>query len=195
MNSFSRPKPTGNLHMMRIDLQDSLRKSHIAPEKLSSFQRILLTTDGTVTEILEAQLWEHIQIVKLFQEELLTETLIPYLDAGVGMKILARKVLLQGEKTHRNHVYAESIIIPERLGETMCKGLLEAKKPLGRLINEERLETYREILSCDLEKAEEISEHFDVSPDSMLISRTYRVFAHKQPVMLITEKFPETWFK
>ncbi|MDH5614035.1 MAG: chorismate pyruvate-lyase family protein, partial [Gammaproteobacteria bacterium] len=93
------------------------------------------------------------------------------------------------------HVYAESIIVPDRLGERIRTGLLEAKKPLGLLINEERLETYREILSCDLEKAEEISEHFNIAPDANLISRTYRVFAHQQPVMLITEKFPETAFK
>ena len=195
MNNITPIKNPGKLDMMRIDLQDSLRKSQIDPQNLSSFQRILLTTDGTVTDILEAQLWEGIQIVKLYQEQITTETLIPYLDVGVNTEILARKVLLQGKESSSNYVYAESIIVPERLGEKICNGLLEAKKPLGLLINEERLETYREILSCDLEKAEEVAEHFDVTPNSNLVSRTYRVFAHQQPVMLITEKFPETAFK
>ena len=195
MNNVTPIKNPGRLEMMRIDLQDSLRKSRIKPQNLSSFQRILLTTDGTVTDMLEAKLWEGIQIVKLYQEKITTDTLIPYLDVGVNTDILARKVLLQGKDSGRNHVYAESIIVPDRLGEKIRTGLLEAKKPLGLLINEERLETYREILSCDLESAEEIAEHFDITPDANLISRTYRVFAHQQPVMLITEKFPETAFK
>ena len=195
MNNITQLKNAGKLDMMRIDLQDSLRKSHIDPQNLSSFQRILLTTDGTVTDILEAQLWEGIQIAKLYQEQITTETLIPYLDVGVNTEVLARKVLLQGKDSNTNYVYAESIIVPERLGEKICKGLLEAQKPLGLLINEQRLETWREILSCDLEKAEEVAEYFGIAPGANLISRTYRVFAHKQPVMLITEKFPETAFK
>ena len=58
----------GGLGMLRIDLQESLQQSSVDPRQLSSFQRILLTTDGTVTEILEAYLWEAIQIVKLYQD-------------------------------------------------------------------------------------------------------------------------------
>ena len=49
--------------MLRIDLQESLKQSAVDPRRLSSFQRILLTMDGTVTEILEAQVWESIRIV------------------------------------------------------------------------------------------------------------------------------------
>ena len=47
--------------MMRQDLSQSLIRSHINPSKLSTFQRILLTTDGTLTEILEAYLFEKIR--------------------------------------------------------------------------------------------------------------------------------------
>jgi chorismate-pyruvate lyase len=42
---------------MRYDLDQSLTISHIEPSRLSAFQRILLTTDGTLTEILEAYYW------------------------------------------------------------------------------------------------------------------------------------------
>lgn len=41
-------------------MHQSLTKRHIEPLKLSSFQRILLTTDGTLTEILEAYLLKKI---------------------------------------------------------------------------------------------------------------------------------------
>ena len=54
--------------IMRHDLEESLERHAINPLTLSAFQRILLTTDGTVTEILEAFSGESIRVVKLFQE-------------------------------------------------------------------------------------------------------------------------------
>ncbi|MGA1624076.1 MAG: hypothetical protein ACO4AJ_00320 [Prochlorothrix sp.] len=45
---------------LRPDLQESLAHGHIDPSKLGILQRIILTTDGTLTEILEAFLYEKI---------------------------------------------------------------------------------------------------------------------------------------
>ena len=49
---------------MRQDLDRSLEENYIKPSSLSPFQRIILTTDGTLTEILEAYLFEPLQVVK-----------------------------------------------------------------------------------------------------------------------------------
>jgi len=167
----------------------------VDPQLLSSFQRILLTTDGTVTEILEAHLWEAIQIVKLYQEGIKTDASVPYLDIGPHAPVLIRKVILRGKSTDRNYIYAESLVALDRLDERIRHGLTETQKPVGQLMLEARLETFREILSCCYEPAEAIGEHFGIAHDAKLISRTYRVFANRQPFMLITEKFPETAFR
>lgn len=184
----------GGLGMLRIDLQESLQQSSVDPRQLSSFQRILLTTDGTVTEILEAYLWEAIQIVKLYQDAIETDASVPYLDIGPHSPALIRKVILRGKCSHKNYIYAESIVARDRLDERIQRGLTETQKPVGQLMLEARLETYREILTCRLEPAAEVGEYFDIAPGANLISRTYRVFANRQPFMLITEKFPETAF-
>ena len=181
--------------LLRIDLQESLRHSAVDPRTLSRFQRILLTTDGTVTEILEAQFWEAIRIVKLYQELVTLGRPVPYLDLSPNARVLARKVLLQGSDSARNYIYAESLLVPERLEEKVREGLLGTRKPIGQLMIETRMETFREILACRREPAGEIGAHFGVAEDSMLISRTYRVFGNRLPVMLITEKFPETAFR
>jgi chorismate-pyruvate lyase len=181
--------------MLRIDLRESLCQSAVDPQLLSSFQRILLTTDGTVTEILEAHLWEAIRIVKLHQECLETDASVPYLDIGPHAPVLIRKIILRGKPSDRNYIYAESIVALDRLDDRLRHGLIETQKPVGQLMLEARLETFREILSCCLEPAEEIGVHFGIGSDATLISRTYRVFANKQPFMLITEKFPETAFR
>ena len=189
-----KPENAG-LGMLRIDLRESLCQSTVDPQLLSSFQRILLTTDGTVTEILEAHLWEAMRIIKLYQDCMETDASVPYLDIGPHAPVLVRKIILRGESSERNYIYAESIVALDRLDDRIRLGLIETQKPVGQLMLEARLETFREILSCCYEPAEEIGEYLGVSPDARLISRTYRVFANRQPFMLITEKFPETAFR
>jgi chorismate-pyruvate lyase len=189
-----KPENAG-LGMLRIDLRESLCQSTVDPQLLSSFQRILLTTDGTVTEILEAHLWEAMRIVKLYQDCIETDASVPYLDIGPHAPVLVRKIILRGESSERNYIYAESVVALDRLDDRIRLGLIETQKPVGQLMLEARLETFREILSCCYEPAEEIGEYLGVSPDARLISRTYRVFANRQPFMLITEKFPDTAFR
>jgi chorismate-pyruvate lyase len=188
------PATTTAEGFLRIDLQQSLSQSHLDPRQLSPFQRILLTTDGTVTEILEAQYSEAIRIVKLFQGAKIADKGIPYLELPPG-EVSVRKVLLRGKVTHRNYIYAESILVPTRLDPSMQAALRQTEKPIGQLMLEMRMESFREILSCRLEPAPEIGEYFDIAADARVISRTYRIFAGGKPIMLITEKFPESAFK
>jgi chorismate-pyruvate lyase len=188
-------RATNALRLLRIDLQESLRQSTLHPRSLSSFQRILLTTDGTVTEILEAHLWEAIQIHKLFQEVVETEFDIAYLHVASGTKVLIRKVLLRGKMTHKNYIYAESITAVDHLDANLRHGLLKTQKPLGQLMIENRMETFREILVCRPVPAEDLAQYFAIKSEETLISRTYRVFSNRKPIMLITEKFPESYFQ
>jgi chorismate-pyruvate lyase len=177
--------------LLRLDLRHSLKRSPINPKDLTSIQRILLTTDGMVTEILEAHLWERMKVKKLFQEYFVLEHEIPSLEINKGTKVLQRKICLYGRFSHTNHIYAETIIVPDRLDEKMRDGLLNSNKPIGQLILEDRLETFREILDCGKEQAQDLAEYFNIKKSDILIFRTYRVFAHRKPMMLITEKFPE----
>lgn len=69
--------------------------------ELSCFQRLLLVTDGTVTEMLEQYLQESIQVHKLAEK---VETDVDQLPAGhelfvsaQDMPVLKRQVLLRGK--------------------------------------------------------------------------------------------------
>lgn len=188
-------KSNPNDSASRPELQESLKKNLIDPAKLSVFQRIILTTDGTVTEILEAYLSEKIRLVKL------SETIepIPYdvLPLGIthGQEVIERKILLQGKISRNNWVYAESILVPDRLDEKLKNGLLVSQEPMGRLWLEHRLETFKEIVDSAREPAGDLATYFGIERTDILLSRTYRVFSGRQPIILITEKFPETFFK
>jgi chorismate-pyruvate lyase len=179
---------------MRTDLQRSLKTSPVDPSRLTAFQRILLTTDGMVTEMLEAQFWERMVVERLFQEDYPLETPIPELDCEPGEHVLDRRILLKGRMTHLARIYAESFIVRDRLPAPIRDGLVNSQKPIGLLILENRLETFREILACSLEEVGDLGEYFGLEPTAGLISRRYRVIAHGKPIMLITEKFPELDF-
>jgi len=182
---------SSNKDLLRIDLQTSLRRSPINPKDITPFQRILLTTDGMVTEILEAYLWERMKVIKLFQDYFTLDHEIPSLEVGKGSKVMQRKVLLRGGLSQKNHLYAESIIIPDRLDEKIRDSLIHTNKPIGLLILENRLETFREILDCGKEEAQDLAGYFNINRNDFLIFRTYRVFSNHVPIMLITEKFAE----
>lgn len=180
--------------LMRYDLDESLTISHIEPSRLSAFQRILLTTDGTLTEILEAYLFEPIQIVKLSEEIILTTQDIPPLGLKSGSEVIERKVLLQGKISRKNFIYAESLLVHERLEPKFRDELLKSKIPMGRLWLEHKIETFKEIIDSSQQLAENLSNYFKIPTEDRMLSRTYRVFSNHQPIMIITEKFPENYF-
>lgn len=186
---------TSQDEMMREDLNRSLVRNHINPAKLSTLQRIVLTTDGTLTEILEAYLFEKIRIVKLAEGIVSLNRDIPSLEVERGGEVIERKVLLQGKISRKNFIYAESILVTERLEEEFKNELLHSKTPLGRLWLEHKLETFKEIIDTAEETADKLLAYFPLKPEDRVFSRTYRVFSQRQPIMTITEKFPASYFQ
>jgi chorismate-pyruvate lyase len=180
--------------MLRTDLQRSLSQSHIDPSSLSTFQRIILTTDGTLTDILEAYIFEQIRVVKLSETLSSASEDIEVLELKKNTDIIDRKVLLQGKISRKNFIYAESIIIPERLDENFREELLKSRTPIGRLWLEYRMETFKEIIDSKKRMAGELASHFNIQPKDYLFSRTYRVFSGRRPALMITEMFPESYF-
>lgn len=184
-----------NDYTSRPDLKKSLIRGHINPARLSVFQRIILTTDGTLTEILEAYLSEKIKLVKLSETLAPAAEDNPLLDIEGGQEVIERKILLQGKISLNNWVYAESILVPDRLEEKLKHGLLVSQEPMGRLWLEHRLETFKEIVDSAWEPAADLARHFKIEKSDKLLSRSYRVFSGRKPIILITEKFPETFFR
>jgi len=166
----------------------------VRPLSRSPIQRILLVTDGTVTEILEAFTGESMRLIKLHEELATIEHYLPELELPAGETVLRRKILLQGRMSLTNFLYADSYVTVNRLDDWMRRGLLESHKPIGFLMQEHRLETFREILKCGRELAGQLGTYFDADDNAAMIWRTYRVISDGQPIMLITEKFPEDYF-
>jgi chorismate-pyruvate lyase len=166
----------------------------VHPLRRTPIQRILLVTDGTVTEILEAYAGESMRLIKLYEELVTLEADLAGLELAAGQPVLRRKILLQGKMSLTNFLYADSYVALDRLDDWMRRGLLESHKPIGFLMQEHRLETFREIVGCGRELADGLGPYFNVDEADGMIWRTYKVISNRKPIMLITEKFPETHF-
>lgn len=180
--------------ILRSDLQESLNRSHIDPASLSTFQRILLTTDGTVTDMLEAYSGEQIQLVKLSEDLVKTSYYIQPMEIEEGTEFIERKILLRGRISRKNYIYAESIIVLDRLEDSFRNELVNTKTPIGKLWFEKRVETFKEIIDSGKYPARELSQYFNIDPEEKLFFRTYCVRSNQKYTMMITEKFPESYF-
>jgi len=181
---------------------------------LSPVLRTLLTTDGTVTETLAALYGEEVGVRVLSQGfAARSEGEAPELDAtpdtraagpGVagprvaGPRELDRTIVLVGAESGRAYAAARSRIVPDALPAGLQAGLLERREPLGKLMLEHRLETFREVVACGRCPAAAApglegvaADALGMRPDAPVAWRTYRVISGGRPVMSITEVFPE----
>lgn len=156
--------------------------------------RILLATDGTLTHILEAYANERIGLVKL-SHSLVTD---PSVRSGLGLDgdevALRRIILLRGAESGAAYVYADSVVMLDRLPSSVAEGLLDTDIPIGKLLCACRAETYREILSAGEEHDEGVAAHFGLDGSETLVSRTYQIVHEERPIVRITEKFPRSAF-
>jgi len=177
---------------------ESPASQDLGPDKeimrgLGRFERLLLVTDGTVTEILEQYLEEKIRLIKLDQKIARDLADIDtahgrFLAAG-DLPVLARQILLQGETSGRNWLHAESTILLNHLGEDFRTDLLASREPIGRLWDKHRVETFKRILDYRRRRADALAGYFGIRPEDPVLSRTYSVTSGRKLIMIICESF------
>lgn len=168
------------------------RHAIVNERSLSLFQKILLTTDGTVTDLLALYTGEMIRVKKL--EQSVTRDGAPAaLKVPPETPLLKRKVLLSGRTRH--YLYADSFFVLEQLSHSTQHKLLNSDHPIGTLWKEERVEMYRELIQCKLAPCDTISRLFGLRPQVSILSRTCLIFHNRKPLGIITESFPSTYFR
>ncbi|MGH6890199.1 MAG: chorismate--pyruvate lyase family protein [Rhizomicrobium sp.] len=157
---------------------------------LTPLQRILLITDGTLTEILEAHYLERIELDKISERILTIGECDSSLAGEAGEPVLERKINLRGARSGNKYVYAESLVLVSRLDPALRGELLGTNVPLGRLWRHHRLETYKELVSLARREARQLHRHLDCAADAGVLARSYDVFSSRRLVMRIAEYFP-----
>jgi chorismate-pyruvate lyase len=157
---------------------------------LDLVQRILVTTDGTVTDVLAVAFLEPIALVKIDVTVAPAAGPVPPLELDAGATTMHRRIVLRGARTGTNYAYAEVSIAADRLSPALREDLLAGRVPLGQLWQMHRLETWKERPSVRTRAAGSLAAHLDLAPDAALIHRSYRTFTGGRPVFHVEEFFP-----
>lgn len=158
-------------------------------ERLNPALRLLLTSDGTLTDMLQAICRERINARILAQDVGPAVCRIDPLAVEPGELLMNRRVLLQGDRTVTSYICADSTIAITRLDVRFQQGLLTSNAPIGRLWRDHRIEIFKEILGLANQPAGTLAPYVGTNVDTSLPVRTCRVFVAGRPVMLITEHF------
>ena len=160
----------------------------------SFLQRLLLVTDDNITDIIQAYSGETVEVVRLRQKLTISGLRSSPLQLEPQDQLLARSIVLQGSTTKTNYLYIDSKIILERFSLEIRDELISSRQSIDKLLRQNKINIYREILDCGIESAGFLTQYFDIKPSAEIIYRTYLVLIDSLPVMQITEKFPTTIF-
>ena len=163
------------------------------PTSLDPLQRILLVTDGTLTDTLEAAFLEPIGLRKIALDIVAAAEARADLDVARGEPLLERTIVLYGETTGRPYVYAESLLALDRLPPRFRDELTSSDTPMGRLWSEYKMETWKELLHVTRHPAADRAAHLAMAADDECLVRRYRLISGGRPLMLIEEQFPVSY--
>lgn len=183
------------LFVAQDDKPKTLKRINLA--RLTPFQRGLLVADGTVTRLIEAYTFMPVEVTLLQQTKQILSAENPWLQLSAGAEVISRQAVLQTHSQEESspiiHTYADSLIVPQRLSESVLNGLEFDTQGLGGLLWRSGLETRRELLWWGMETLTDLPPAVEHLEGETFISRTYRMFADQVPIMLINEKFPSNF--
>ena len=172
-----------------IEKMNDLEESY--GQKFSNTQKILLTTDGSITAILDV-LYGKINLFTIDQhfgkaEEKHTELV----NVSIGDDINFREVIMH--KEGKPLIYAISHVPLARCSEDICSDLLRADIPIGRILKNYHIESRREVNKIFIEKPDaKLKELFNTEED--FLARDYVIIHEDEILMWIKEMFPVSYF-
>ena len=158
---------------------------------LSNTQKILMTTDGSITAILDV-LYGKIDLKTLEQHfEEATEESAKLVNVDIGDEVNYREIIMH--KDDNPLIYAVSYIPLKRLTKEIRDDLIRADTPIGRILKNYNVESRREINVIQIEKAsDKLKELYDTEED--FLTRDYTIIHNGEILMWIKEFFPITYF-
>ncbi|MCC7553711.1 MAG: DUF98 domain-containing protein [Methanobacteriaceae archaeon] len=158
----------------------------------SNTQKILLTTDGSVTAILDV-LNGKIDLKTLEQHfEKSTKEIAKLININPGEDINYREVLMY--KDENPLIYAISYIPIKRLDGNFKSDLIRADIPIGRILKKYNIESRREVKNIQVEPSNsKLEEIFKTDAD--LLTREYTIIKNGEILIWIKEIFPVNNFK
>ncbi|HOI57126.1 MULTISPECIES: beta-ribofuranosylaminobenzene 5'-phosphate synthase [unclassified Methanoculleus] len=164
--------------------------------RLSPMQKVLIGTDGSVTNLLEMATGHSVTITTRLQEVIGADPKIAAaLNIEPGDEVNYRVVELKDSVTGETLIYAVSCTPLRRLAPEFRQDLMRADIPIGRILSRHRIESRREITDARVVPAgTDLARTFNVHRCESMLSRKYRIIHREEPLIAIEEIFPCTAF-
>ena len=177
---------------MNINVMDRIKEVENDIGNLSSAQKILLATDGSVTTILDV-LKGHIDVKTLVQEfNEADDAQAQDLGINKGDTINYRTVVMS-HNPEEPLIHAISLTPVDKLTNNFKEDLLKADIPIGRILRKYNIESRREVTHIGFEKPdEELKEIFNT--DSNMLTRVYNIIYKGEILIQIKETIPYSLF-
>jgi beta-ribofuranosylaminobenzene 5'-phosphate synthase len=179
-----------------MDIAHQIREIQAQVGRLSPVQKILLGTDGSVTQLLESITGREITVQTRVQEIVPADQIIAErLQVDIGEPVNYRVVDLIDTATGQVLIHACSHTPIARLSPDFKDDLMKADIPIGRIIKRHRIEARREILNARVSPASsDTGRVFSICSHEPLLSRQYRIIHGGAPLIFIEEQFPYNRF-
>ena len=157
----------------------------------SNTQKILLTTDGSITAILDV-LYGKITLTTLDQHfENADEEHAKLVNVEEGTEINFREVIMHRDE--KPLIYAISHHPLARCSKEVCADLIRADIPIGRILKNYHIESRREIRNIFIERPNDtLKDLFKTNED--MLARDYVIINNDEILMWIKEVFPVSYF-
>jgi len=179
-----------------MDIARSLKDIEEQVGRLSAVQKILLGTDGSVTQLLEAITGSTVTVETAIQEIVPSDVVMAgQLGISEGEPVNYRVVELRNAASGEVLIHAISHTPVNRLSPEFRDDLMKADIPIGKIISRHHIEARREILDARVTPApENVRGIFSLCRNEPLLSRQYRIIHRNQPLIFIEEQFPYNKF-
>jgi len=179
-----------------MDIAQAIRDIEAKVGRISTVQKFLLGTDGSVTQLLESITGRKVVIRTLVQTIVRADpATAENLGITVGDPVNYRVVEIMTEGDGEVLIYAISHTPIDRLSPEFKDDLMKADIPIGRIIKQHHIEARREILNARVIPAtEEAGRIFSICKNEPVLSRQYRIIHAEKPLIFIEEQFPYNRF-
>ncbi|AEA48018.1 chorismate--pyruvate lyase family protein [Archaeoglobus veneficus] len=161
--------------------------------ELKPIHRILATTDGSITAILEAISGREVRVETVEQRVVkANKDIAEILGIDEGEEVNYRVVNLIAGSDVLAHAVSYTPL--KRLRPEFREDLMKADIPIGKIMRKHRIEARREINWWKVEKAGKLTEVFGTGEDEPVLVRNYSIIHGGEVLINITEYFPLSKF-
>ena len=154
---------------------------------LPGLEAALSRASGTVTAFLEQLVGEPIDARERRHKLLRAEPSNP-LGVAEGDPLIFRTAALEGRTSGRVYLYAETVLVANRLPVNVRRRLELSSDPIGRILGDEGITATRQHLGGSASGSAPVPPE-GVAAGDYLLARTYRLDAGGTPLMMIAEWF------